>query len=1000
MSTSSASVSALLNSQLTSADPIFWSDLRVASANARTIPEVIALSALRQRALRQALPRLAGDTERACRVALVGGYTTYPLCELISHFLATSMPSVNAELFLGDFDNYTAEIMEPGSGLAVFKPDVVVILPSVARCRYEGLLTDPSDMQKAQALVKAQGVLQLASLANQHTGARVILGNFMLAPSIDPGAYRVRSMGSDWSFRKLVNLSIGADAPSFVTICDLEFLSARRGIGNAADDHAWFESKQLGSSEFLVDVAREITHLVVVPFRAPAKVVVLDLDNTLWGGVIGDDGIDGLVLGDTDPVGEAYKAFQQHVLSFKARGLLLAVSSKNDHEIAVAVFKNHPEMVIRLDDVVSFHANWGPKPDSIRAIAQELGLGLDSFVFIDDNPAEIEHVRQVLPEVHGILLDADPAKRRQQLQDSRLFDVRALTEEDAQRSEQYQVAAQRQTLQLAAHSFDDYLRSLDMTGEFSRFRSSDIVRIAQLIARSNQFNLTTIRRQESDLTAIMTESGMLPFSMRLRDRFGDYGLIAIVVGKISGVELVVDTWLMSCRVLKRQVEEEVFNELLRLARTHGLTQIRGVFLPTAKNGIVRDLYSTLGFRCVQDVPERREFLIDVASAKPFTTHIKLQNFSADEELGEGPNLKVSQGAVSISQSKNNDANARSGAPARPGIEAELAAIWSDALAIPPPGRDANFFDLGGDSLLAMQVHFRLQDRFPDKPLTVTDLIRFPTIASLAALLGAETDQTAEPIADAPRPEPVYFGATDRLLFGMFHSANSLPSRGAILFCYPIPPKYQLCYGAFKRLAGALAREGFDVLRFDYTGIGDSSGEAADASVERWGGDVDTALAYLRSRSAGHGVSLVGMRLGAALAAQASARVGTIDRLVLWEPVVVGNEYVNELVAMSKAHATPADALRDGFDFYGFPVTARLQHGLRDLSLVDTPPTAFRTLLIESNPRPASLALEAIVNGMRRETIPGLGDWDSALKDDHIIVPLAHVKRIIEFLTAP
>ena len=1004
MSYSSASVTALLGSQLTSADPIFWSDLRAASISAQTISDVIALSALRQHASRQALPRLAGDTERACRVALVGGYTTYPLSELISHFLATSMPSVNAELFLGDFDNYAAEIMEPGSTLAAFKPDVVVILPSVARCRYEGLLTDPSDMQKAQALATARDVLQLASLANQHTGARVILGNFMLAPSVDPGPYRVRSMGSDWSFRKLVNLSIGADAPSFVTVCDLEFISARRGIANASDDHAWFESKQLGSSEFLVDVAREIAHLVGAPFRAPAKVVVLDLDNTLWGGVIGDDGIDGIVLGDTDPVGEAYKAFQRHVLSFKARGLLLAVSSKNDHEIAAAAFKNHPEMVIRLDDVVSFHANWGPKPDSIRAIAQELGLGLDSFVFIDDNPAEIEHVLQVLPEVHGILLDADPAKRRQQLQDSRLFDVRTLTEEDAQRSAQYQVAAQRQTLQSAANSFDDYLRSLDMTGEINTFRSSDIVRIAQLIARSNQFNLTTIRRQESDLTALMTERGVLPFCMRLRDRFGDYGLIAIIIGRISGPELVVDTWLMSCRVLKRQVEEEVFNELLRLARTHGLTQIRGVFQPTAKNGIVRDLYTTLGFRCVQDGPERREFLIDVATAKPFTTHINIRNLSASAETGNGsPPAELSTAPARALVQPTHSAPVantvpRNSALARPGIESELAAIWSDALGVPTPGRDANFFDLGGDSLLAMQVHFRLQDRFPDKPLTVTDLIRFPTIAALGAVLGADADEAVDPVADTPRSEPVYFGSSDRLMFGMFHPANSAPARGAVLFCYPMPPKYQLCYGAFKRLAGALAREGLDVLRFDYSGIGDSSGEPTEASIERWGEEVDIALAYLRSRSVAPNVSLVGMRLGAALAALTSARDGKIDRLVLWESVVVGGDYLNELVTMSKAKPTPADALRDGFDFYGFPVMAQLQLGLRAISLIETPPVACRTLLIESTQRPASVALEAMVNGMRCETLPGLGDWDRALKDDQIIVPPAHVQRIIGFLT--
>jgi len=337
--------------------------------------------------------------------------------------------------------------------------------------------------------------------------------------------------------------------------------------------------------------------------------------------VIGDDGVDGIVLGDVDATGQAYKAVQKLMLGFKSRGLLLAVASKNDLDKAVEPFKTHPDMVLRLDDIVSFQANWGPKPDSLRTIAHELGLGLDSFVFIDDNPAEVEHVRQVLPEVDCILLDEDPAARVMQIEDSRLFDITSLTAEDANRSEQYRVAAQRQSLQSSTHSYDDYLVSLTMSGEIGPFNPVDIPRIAQLIARSNQFNLTTIRRQEPELIALMGDSNCLTFTVRLQDRFGDYGLIAIVIANIRGDELVVDTWLMSCRVLKRQVEEEVFNELLRLARGAGLARIRGVYLPSVKNGMVRDLFSTLGFTNVLDEPERREFVLDTATAKPFQTRI-------------------------------------------------------------------------------------------------------------------------------------------------------------------------------------------------------------------------------------------------------------------------------------------------------------------------------------------------------------------------------------------
>jgi FkbH-like protein len=614
-----------LLSKIKSGDVSFWDDLRSATEAATSFSEILALSTQRRRALHLKLDRRPGEKLKPLKIALLGGYTPYPLSELITHFLMTSRSPIEAELHVGEFDNYAAEIMEPEGELAAFKPDLVVLLPSASRCKYDGALSDPQDAQRQQAIATANDLLQLADLAHQKTGAQVLLGNFPLPAGRDPGAFRVRSAGSDWSFRKLVNLHLGFEAPSHVTICDLEFLSARRGIVNARDDRAWYQSRQFGSVDFVVDCAREIAHLAAARLRGPKKVVVLDLDNTLWGGVIGDDGVDGIVLGDIDATGQAYKAVQKLMLEFKARGLLLAVASKNDHDKAAEPFKTHPDMVLKLEDIVSFQANWGPKADSLRTIAHELGLGLDSFVFIDDNPAEIELVRQVLPEVDTILVDEDPAMRVLQIQDSRLFDISSLTAEDAKRSEQYKVAAQRVSLQMSTASYDEYLQSLSMSGEVSAFNNVDIPRIAQLIARSNQFNLTTIRRQEPELLALMNDDRKLAFTVRLQDRFGDYGLIAIVIASIEGEDLVVDTWLMSCRVLKRQVEEEVFNELLRHAKLHGLARIRGLYLPTAKNGRVRELYTTLGFACTLDHPERREFVLETAAARPFSTRIDISH---------------------------------------------------------------------------------------------------------------------------------------------------------------------------------------------------------------------------------------------------------------------------------------------------------------------------------------------------------------------------------------
>jgi FkbH-like protein len=229
---------------------------------------------------------------------------------------------------------------------------------------------------------------------------------------------------------------------------------------------------------------------------------VLDLDNTLWGGVVADDGLEGIEVGDTSPRGEAFKAFQKYIASLKARGILLAVASKNDHAKAAEVFEKHPEMVLRLGDFVSFQANWEPKSDNIRRMAAELNLGLDSFVFVDDNPAEIEIVRQFAPEVATIELGPDPSEYVAQLQDCRLFEPRNITSEDVERTQQYQSEAQRQALSATITDMDAYLASLAMEGEIGGFAPVDIPRLAQLINKSNQFNLTTRRRTEADLLAL------------------------------------------------------------------------------------------------------------------------------------------------------------------------------------------------------------------------------------------------------------------------------------------------------------------------------------------------------------------------------------------------------------------------------------------------------------------------------------------------------------------
>jgi len=598
----------------------FWDRLEVATREASGFEELFALSSLRKKAHARQLAR-PGVVHEKLRLALIGGYSLYPFRDLLEH--VCEMERFPCELWLGDFDNYISEIMDEAGSLYAFAPQVVLLMPSEHRCKYPGKLTDRRELQQAEAGRVVQSLLELVARVHDKSHAEVIVTNFMLPARHDLGAYRSRTLGSDWSFRKWVNLELGLNAPPYLHICDLEFLAHRHGGIHAHDARGWFESKQPCSPALLADLAREVAHLIGSLRHAPKKMLVLDLDNTLWGGVIADDGMEGIEIGDTSPRGEAFKAFQKYIASLKDRGTILGVCSKNDHAKAEEVFAKHPEMVLRMNDFVSFKANWEPKSENIRQMAAELNLGIDSFAFVDDNPAEIEIVRQFAPEVATILLGPDPSEYVTQLQDCRLFEPRNITAEDVERTSQYHAEAQRKALSATITDMGAYLESLEMEAAITEFTKIDVPRLAQLINKSNQFNLTTRRRTEADILTLMSDPRYVGFSIRLKDRFSDHGLISIVIGKKSDKTMEIDTWLMSCRVLKRQVEEEVLNELARLAASRGCSLLQGVYFPTAKNEMVRDFYPRMGFILISENDKSRVFELNVKTFQSIPTKIKV-----------------------------------------------------------------------------------------------------------------------------------------------------------------------------------------------------------------------------------------------------------------------------------------------------------------------------------------------------------------------------------------
>ncbi|PPQ21438.1 hypothetical protein CV770_01320 [Bradyrhizobium sp. AC87j1] len=606
-----------LKSLALSGDAAFWGHLAVRSRHAMSFSELFFLSTLRKKAKLHA----AESVQPRLRLALIGGYNLYPLHELVEHLLAVR--GVACERFLGEYDNFVSEVLDDSSPLYAFKPDIAFILPNGSRCRFSGSLLDAMERQREAVVGAAEHLLSLARTFIARSGAAVILANLALPAELGLGSFRSRTLGADWSFRKAVNLELGLRAPAEVQICDVEFLSARRGITAAEDARAWYESKQLGSPDFLVDVAQELSHLIASRKQGPKKVLVLDLDHTLWGGVIAEDGIEGIELGDSSPRGEAFKAFQKYLLALSERGVLLAVCSKNDHARAVEVFEKHPEMVLRLEHFAAFKANWDPKSDNLQRIADELHLGLDSFVFADDNPAEIEIVRQFQPLVEGVLLGPDPAEFIGRLQAGRHFEPRTVTEEDLGRTAQYRQERRRTELAASVTDMPAYLASLEMRATIKEFDALDLPRIAQLIARSNQFNLTTVRRSETEIQGLLSRPDYRCFTMRLEDRFGDSGLISVVIAKVEDGVFVIDTWLMSCRVLKRQVEDEIMIEIFRIAEVAGCAKVRGIYLPTAKNGIVAGIYEAFGFVRTEDSAARKEFELEVGKYQIRSTKIRV-----------------------------------------------------------------------------------------------------------------------------------------------------------------------------------------------------------------------------------------------------------------------------------------------------------------------------------------------------------------------------------------
>jgi FkbH-like protein len=531
---------------------------------------------------------------KAVRVAVLGDSATQLLTQAIrGHGYEAGL---DLEIFEADYDQIDRQIVDMSSDLYGFQPEYVflsVTAPKLLKKFYEA-----ESSRRAQfSLEEVDRIRALVGQLNRNIqGVKIIFSNIMEINDSVFGQYANKAPASFlYQVRRLnVELMSLAEQTKNLFICDVAALTAEFGQSASVDNRNRIEADMAFSLDFLPRLAKAVVDIIQAVSGAARKCLVLDLDNTVWGGVLGDDGVENIQVGDLGQ-GKAFTELQYWARELKQRGILIAVCSKNDESVAKVPFETHEDMVLSLDDIAIFVANWDSKVDNIKRIKSFLNIGYDAMVFVDDNPYERGVVRHHLPEVCVPELPEDPSDYLPFLRSLNLFETASYTDEDGQRTEHFQQELKREQVQKAFTDERGFLQSLGMTAQIDPIEKFNIPRVAQLIQRSNQFNLRTIRYTEEDLLRLGSAPAYLTKTISIRDQFGSYGLISAIIGEFRANELFIDTWVMSCRVLKRGVEYLALNELAATAARRGAKRIVGEFRPTRKNALVKDHYRNLGF---------------------------------------------------------------------------------------------------------------------------------------------------------------------------------------------------------------------------------------------------------------------------------------------------------------------------------------------------------------------------------------------------------------------
>lgn len=554
------------------------------------------------------------DTFIEKKIAILGGNTTNEVKLNLELFLLKE--GIKPIFYESEYNKYYEDALF-SQELLEFKPDIVYVYSTIKNIKkFPSIIFEKKQNEELFTYESKKLEMIWESLFSK-LSCVVIQNNFELPQTRIIGNSSFYLDGGNINFINKLNLFISKATKKYnnLYINDINYLSSLIGLEKWYDNELWFNYKYAVSFEGITYIAHSVASIIKSIYGKNKKAIALDLDNTLWGGVIGDDGVNGIKIGSETAIGEAYEDFQKYIKNLKDIGIILTIDSKNDLENALEGL-SHPSMILHKDDFFTIKSNWNLKSNNILESAREINIGEDSFVFIDDNPVERELVRSQLQNVAVPEIGDKIELFKNFIDRNNYFEIISLSKEDLERAKYYQDNQNREKEQQNYSNYSDYLKSLNMIAEIDEAKEIYLERIHQLINKTNQFNLTTKRYTKSEVEKIYKDPNYILLYGKLKDKFGDNGLISIIIGKQVGDVLEIPLWIMSCRVLKRDMEIAMLNELVDLAKKRGIKKLRGTYIPSKKNSMVKDHYKNLGFKFEKEENNIFTWVLEITDYQP------------------------------------------------------------------------------------------------------------------------------------------------------------------------------------------------------------------------------------------------------------------------------------------------------------------------------------------------------------------------------------------------